>query len=326
MNDGNTGGTPGAAADAPSPEEEFAAAFDEHVNPGNDGASADGDGTTGQDQGAVETPAPAFAGATSPTAAPAPAQATPTNDPWSNADPALREAHQTALRDMQLRLDGARGRASGQERELAQLRQRLAQMEAAGNGSQTQAQDSGDNGSGGQAATSDKAQALATLREEYPEVAAPILDELAELRSLVSRLEAPVSQFQQTQFEAAVSAQEQILDAQHPGWLEMIVSDRERFDGWLQAQPKMFQDAYARNADGIVDGVEAAQVIGKFKADLGITAPSNPAPPSPPPANDRRQRQIAAGRDAGRNGPAAATGIPDDFDAAFEAFASRPAR
>ena len=325
MNSGNNAGTPTAAPDSPSAEEEFDAAFEQAT-----GSEHDPDGAIGSDDqpvqpsgGAAEQPAPANAGATPPPAAvQAPAQANSTDDIWSKADPVVRDAFETYKRDMELRLNGARGRASGQERELQQLRQRLAELEA-GNGNAHQNGQAAANDEGGQNATPLSDESLNRLREDYPEVAGPLLDVIGDLKAQIGQLQAPVGVLQQQQQVAALTAQEQLLASQHPDWLQAASDDR--FRGWLETQPTSIKEAFARNESAIVDGADAALVIGKFKSDLGFAAPAQQQAPTNP-VQDRRQRQIAAGRDAGRNGPPAATGIAqDDFDAAYDAFAARAA-
>lgn len=324
MNSGNTGTNPNAAPDGPSTDEEFDAAFDAASGEGDHGASALVDQSGQTDQSADEPPAPADAGATPPPAAPAaPAQANSDDDIWSNADPVYREAFDTFKRDMELRLNGARGRASGQERELQQLRQRLAELEA-GSGNAQQTGQAAANDEGGQRATPLSDDSLNRLREDYPEVAGPLLDVIGDLKAQISQLQAPVGALQQQQQVAALTAQEQLLASQHPDWLQAASDDR--FRGWLEEQPTSIKEAFARNESAIVDGADAALVIGKFKSDLGFAAPAQQRQAPTNPVQDRRQRQIAAGRDAGRNGPPASTGIAqDDFDAAYDAFAAKAA-
>lgn len=325
MNTGHNDGTPNAAPEGPAAEEEFDAAFDEAAGVTDDGAAASFADTGQTEQRAAEPPAPADAGATPPpAAAQAPAQANSEDDPWSKADPALRQLFEDFKRDSELRLQGAKGRASGQERELQQLRQELAALKA-GNGNAQHSGQAAANDEGGQDATPLSDESLQRLREDYPEVAGPLLDVIGDLKAQIGQLQAPVGALQQQQQAAALTAQEQILASQHPDWTTVIASDRDRFFGWLQEQPTSIKEAFARNESAIVDGADAALVIGKFKSDLGFAAPAQQQQAPTNPVQDRRQRQIAAGRDAGRNGPPAATGIPDDFDAAFDAFAAKAA-
>ena len=167
------------------------------------------------------------------------------------------------------------------------------------------------------------------LREDYGEVAGPLVDMIEALRGKVGQLEPSVQQIGQERHQAALSAQEQLLANEHTDWLD-VVKD-ERFHGWVQTQPRFIQEAIVRNADDIVDGHEAARIIGMYKTEIGAVpvTPPNPTPtPTPTPALDaKRQRQLENGRDAGRqgNGPVA-NGIPDDFDAAMDAYVAKAER
>lgn len=313
---------PDNADASPSSDEDFDAAVAEFSGDQSepDLSAADTSDPKEPLPGASESPAPADAAASKePTAgagAP-PDQAKPQDDIWANADPALRKAHEDAIRDANLRFEGARGRQSASDRELQRLRAQLAERDRqqAGAGAGTgQPQ-----GQGGQTADEPEvAEHLKQLREEYPEVAGPLLDEMARLRGTISQLQAPVGAMQQREAQAHYQAQENRLTELHPDW--QATAQDDRFGGWLATQPQAIREAMERNFNAIVDGHEAALVIGKFKADLGIGAKPSEPDAGAIEAQDRRQRQLAAGRDTGRTGPSVTTGVPDDFDAAVDAF------
>ena len=319
---------PDNADNSPSSDEDFDAAFAEFVTEESDPAKAAA-GTLSDDlppDGAADSPAPAQAAANSePTAdAPAsPAQA-PTHDDnlWSKADSTLRQAHEDAMRDAELRFKAIQGRQSAADRENARLRKELERLRATVGGQTSSNADEGDDeGEGRDSPVSDS---LRQLQEDYPEVAGPLLNEIEALKAKLTQLSAPVETLAQQQQRAAIEAQENLLTQQHPDW--PTVARDDRFFGWLEGQPQAIKDAMQRNFNAIVDGQEAALVIGKFKADLGIAAkPSAPdVKPTSLTAHERRQRQLQSGRDAGgKTGPSVTTGIPDDFDAAVDVFMPR---
>ncbi len=315
-------GQPGAAAHAPDPGQDFDAAVDEFLAPPSDPAHAAADADAGTEDGAADAPAPAPAAATPPAAGDdTPPAGSSTDDIWNSVAPEVRTAHENALRDAQLRLEGIKGRQSASDREVQRLREEIAQLKAGqGNGTPAPSQDAAPT-----TAPSGKvsADALRQLREDYPDVAGPLVDLIEDLSAKVGTLEQPVGDFQQQQAIALANAQHAALDAKFPGYHATITGDLERFQGWLSQQPRVLQDAQARNASMIVDAEEAALVVGKYYADLGIGASSAPAPAPAPKPDDRRQRQIAHGRDTGRTGPTVTTGIPDDLDAAIDYWTTR---
>ncbi len=241
---------------------------------------------------------------------------TPTiDDIWKNAPPELREAHEKQLRDMDLRYRSSQGRVSALDRELARYRSQQQGQPAPQQERQPEEQPSAEP----KADPSAKEKALAELRDEYPDLAGPLLDEMAEMRARLERLDQGYGAIEQQRATAAVQQQEQRLLELHPDYAD--AARDERFMGWLETKPQAVKDAFQRNFHSIVDAEDAALVIGMFKNEMGIGATGQQASPQPsaqqPAPSQRRQRQLNSGRDAGGNGPAAAAGVPNDFEAAF---------
>lgn len=312
-----------AAADAPTEDMEFDADLDAAIS-AMDGAPADDAAATGereeQQQSAAEAPAPApDAAADAPGAdSNASPQGSATDDPWANAPAELREARERELRDWDLRFRSANGRVSALQRQLAQFQQQTQQQPAQQQEPQQQRETQQPvAGSSGINLQDPKFQ---QLREDFPEVAGPLLDVIADLSSQLGNVRQVAGTFEQQQTQAFLAQQEQALAQAHPDWVQAATDDR--FAGWLQTQPTAIQEAFQRNHDAIVNGQDAALVIGMFKQAVGFSSPQQQqTPTTPAPAQDpRRQRQLAAGRDAGRNSPPAASGIADnDFDAHLDA-------
>lgn len=305
------------AAAPPLDDQEFDAALGEALGEAPAPADAAARNEPGQapEYRAAEAPAPAPAAAFEPGAeGNASPQGAASDDIWANAPPEIRTAHEAAMRDMELRYRSANGRVAALQR---QLEQRTAPQAV------PQQQPAGQDQNGQQ--PSEQEARLRALAEDYPDLAGPILGELSELRKQLASVSTAAVSFEQQQTQAFVTQQEQVLTQQHPDW-QQVASD-ERFRGWLDTQPRAVREAFARNEQHIIDGQDAALVIGSFKQAVGIgAAPANPAPsPAPVPAlPDRRQRQIANGRDAGRGGPAVATGVPDDFETALDYYLAKP--
>lgn len=316
------------AAEAP---DEFDLAMDEFVS--GDAPPADvAAGKDVNDPNDAPDPADTPPGSTPeagqpPQAAGAPPPASEqSTDIWANAPADLREAHQAALRAADDRFNSVRGRLSTADRQLAQLRAQQGRPDPApvqeGTGQQPQ----------GQPENPFKSEAITKLREDYGEVAGPLVDMMEQLYGEVSRLKQPVQQLGQERHEAHLTQQESLLATRHADW-QTTVQD-PRFGGWVQSQPRFVQEALSRNADNIVDAEEAASVLDMFKVAIGAGAtPPPPPPPTPTPdpqvqsLDSRRQRQLDAGKDAGRSGAApSVSGIPDDFDAAMEAYIAKADR
>ena len=313
----------GEAAQAPLPTEDLNAAISHFMGGGAapTDLSAAADADTGEPgQSAEQDPAPSLedAAQAQPAGDTPPASETPNDDVWSKVDPEVRALHEQAMRDAELRLKAVQGRQSASDKALRETRERLAELEARGGQQPEAGQES--QGDGTQAGT-ERETALAALREEYPEIAEPLLAEMAEMRAQLASIQQPIGEMQADKDAALAAEQEQIVTSKHADW-ESIRTD-ERLYGWAQSQPRAVQEAMMRNGEGgIVDGLEVAWVVDLFKRDMGIGVQSAPDPrPDPAPQNQRRERQLANGRDAsGGSGPSVATGIPKDFHGAVSHF------
>lgn len=305
----------GNAANAPDPAAEFNAALNEAI----DGIDAPGkpaadDFDLGSPQGADEPgeQAPADAAALGePASGNQPQAGEQSQDVWATAPQPLREAFEALKRDSDLRVRSMAGRHSHLERELQALRQ---QQQSNQQQPGTQPQDGREPSAGqGTASTGLDHDTIKQLREDYPEVAGPLIDLIAAQQTKLDQLSAPVQQFQQQQATAYANAQEQLLTSQVPDWQHAVRDDR--FLGWLDTQPTALREAFQRNVENIVDGADAALVVSKFKADVGFAAAPTPGrAATPPPQDARRNRQLAGGRDIGGNGPPASNTGPSDQD------------
>lgn len=315
---------------APSEDaDDFDKAFDEIAS----GAAEAPAENAGDDDGA--DPVPEADGESSPPAGEAageeanvagnqpPASAEPSDDIWANAPPELREAREKELRDLNFRLASQQGRVSALHRKLQEQGQQQNRQDGGGQPAAQQQED-------GEIA----ADPLAALKEEYPDIAAPIAAEIEGLRQQIANMTQPVNTLAEAQQQMETQRQVSILAERHPDWLELSKDDR--WEGWAASQPRAVQEALARNAN-VSDGQEAAWVLDLFKRDMGISAPAaQPAPaPSPTPApspaplsaDQRRQKQLDAGRDGGSGGgPTVTNEIPDDFDAEFDRIQAKKRR
>lgn len=171
--------------------------------------------------------------------------------------------------------------------------------------------------------------ALKKAVEEFPEVMGPLTPTLQQMDERTRRIEEALAQMNEGAREAYYLSQEDELTKAHPDWRE-ITASRE-FGEWLTKQPKYVQDGIVRNGEHIVDAFEAADIVRRFKDQT--QAPQNPPNPQPqsngqgkPNLDAKRQRQLqGAVTVTGKSGGGAAN-PPDDFEAAFNHYATRKAR
>lgn len=165
---------------------------------------------------------------------------------------------------------------------------------------------------------SKRADKLKEVTEDFPSVAAPIAavlqdqdDEISELRDQIASL----ARTENTKTET------EILEGDHEDW-KAVVSSQD-FADWALAAPKYVQDVLARNGEHIVNGVEAADVIGRYKLETsqrgnGATQAAGAAGESSPAERLRKHQAAAGAAPAVAGGAGAAQGAPDDdFSANF---------
>lgn len=292
-----------AAADEDDPGEGSKAADDQ---PGSEDAKSEEAGKNDQAAGA------------------APPAQTQSEDIWANAPPEFREAYERDRAQWQHRLNSTQGRLSVADRELARLRRE--------SGAKPEGQSQGGSADGDQQQGDNPFQSerIKALREEYGEVAGPILDLLEAQQRELTSLKAPVAEVAQHREAEARTSEISIFTEAHPDW-ETYVTD-QRYPEWLSRQPKAVQEAAAR-AVNVEDGHEAAWLLGQFKASIGVTSSAPPirtenrTTDTRQPATDpKRQRQLAAGRDGGSTALPVQSGLPDDFDGAVDAIIAQRER
>jgi hypothetical protein len=156
---------------------------------------------------------------------------------------------------------------------------------------------------------------LLRVGDEYPDIAMPLIEVIADLRSQVAELSTDASrrrELEQSQAELAMQEQlageEQALARDHPDWDALVRS--QDFADWAMAQPRMVHEALLRNGEGIVDGAEASKILGDFKRD----ATSGSLGSGPSSIAQRRGRQMEGARHVpGRQGAIPGEGIGGSY-------------
>lgn len=260
-------------------------------------------------------------------AAPAdpPAQSAKTELDWSKAPPELRAEHEALVAE-RARLEQSersqRGRVSALQRQHDDLLRRTT-APAAESGTGTAKKGSFQTAKG------------KTFSTEYPDVAAPVAEEIEQVRAELAAAKQVLDTVLEDRTQTALNEQLAVLTEQHPDWRK-IAAKGSGFAEWVTTQPTYVQEAAKRNAKVIVDAEEAADLISRFKDSRsekeGHEAHGDenhqPAPEGEPgkdpvrtgrestgtSLSGKRQRQLASSAGARGTGPGAAQGIPEDGD------------
>jgi hypothetical protein len=240
-------------------------------------------------------------------AEPAP-EGEPAPDPWASAPAEL-----VAERDrLQKERDEALHRASSDANRVAALSRKLQQLSVP---QPTSAPAPVAQPTEGQKALDAK---IKQLREDYGEIADPLIEMIEVQRQELNHVRTSLAGMTEQQQAQTIAAETAALETRHPDWRNIAQSPE--FAGWLAIQPDNIQ----RLASSW-DARETSVVLSLFKVESaesqGQTAPASAPAPAPSAATDaRREQQLDGGRDVRSRPAPAASGPPDDFDAAFKFF------
>lgn len=155
---------------------------------------------------------------------------------------------------------------------------------------------------------------LKQVREEYPEIAEPILEVVNDIRR-----ETDLQRQERQQKEA--ERREAEVKKVHPDFDTYVREHQAEFTAFFDRAPAAIRQAFVDNADGIADEGNAILALTTFKNFVQATTPKQgqPAPKgaTPQQPQGRRERQMAAAAAAptarstvSPNNPA--SGSPDD--------------
>lgn len=292
---------------------DFAAAFAEATQAGTQpseasaepGSSDDNGGTAGEN-----LPAPALTGAPEAgsdsdaddaTNAPSLDKQPSDTDIWATAPEHIRSAFEAERQAWETKLTGAKGRAAGLQRKLDES---LRQQQAA------QAKEP----------EVDPTEVLASdeikkLREDYGEIADPLLKLVQPLVDKINRLEGRVQTVDDTTAASHEAAEIARLESVHADWKQVLNANEDVFTEWLGDQPRHIREAFERNVVNLTDADEAIDVVGRFKQYLTANVD-----PQHQQLGAKRVRQLAAGQSVKTTAaPTASSQVPDDFEAGFAA-------
>lgn len=279
---------PGTDEETEADSAEFSGAWDEleaeangqpALAAGHQDANADDDAQEGDEAGQVAS------GDTPGTDADEASRGEISDDVLAGADPAV-VAHIEQLRtEKQKAQNLARangGRLAQSLNELAALRAKLAPAR--------------DESAAGEGEAANRDERLEQLREEYPEVAGPILDRMLKLEERIAVIGTAETARAESAVVEALGGNMEALVERHPD-LPNIVAAGSGYAEWLATQPPSIQRIVQENAQAVVNAEDAAMVFDKFKAETGFGRPA-PQDPAAIRAAAKRASQLEAGRSA----------------------------
>lgn len=237
-------------------------------------------------------------------------------DPWANVPPELKAQYEQVQKER----DEARHKAQSDASRVAALSRKLQQLSTA-RPSSAPAPDA-------QPTEAQKAldEKISQLRKDYGEIADPLIELIEAQRQELTAVKTNLAGLSETQQAQVVAQETAALEARHPDWRNIAQSPD--FAGWIEIQPENIQ----RLAQSW-DARETSVVLTLFKAErmeaTGQTDKSQQEPTKAPPAqapkadaatDARRSQQLDGGRDVRSKPAPAASGPPDDFEAAFKYF------
>jgi hypothetical protein len=131
----------------------------------------------------------------------------------------------------------------------------------------------------------------------------------AQLEQRIEELQSAVQPIQQQAQDNYLRTQVDALSARHPDWQEVVAAPA--FAEWLNQQPESLRSLTESN-----DAAEAAALMDLYKGQTGQLDSREGTP-------DKRQERLASAQTVSRRGTAQKGGVPEDFEAAFDHYASK---
>jgi hypothetical protein len=163
------------------------------------------------------------------------------------------------------------------------------------------------------------------LRKDYGDIAEPLIELIEKQRQGLTEVRTTLEGLSEERQTAVIAAETRALEERHPDWREVAADPT--FAGWLEQQPENIQrlatswDARETSVALTLFKTERAETTGHGKAE---PAQVDPAKTEAAATTDtRRSQQLDGGRDVRSKPAPAASGPPEDFDAAFNYFVAK---
>lgn len=172
-------------------------------------------------------------------------------------------------------------------------------------------------------------------KDEYPEVLGPVENAFKALEGQIADIKGEVGGLSEHRVVEHVNQQYGIVVREHPDY--DVLADSDEFQQWYETAPEYVRDGVMRNGEDVVNGLEVADIVTKFKAETGWVAPKedpadaadaggadsddSPAPdkgaePNTAPTDPKRKAQLESAKTPRPKGAPAASHQepPDDAD------------
>jgi hypothetical protein len=146
--------------------------------------------------------------------------------------------------------------------------------------------------------------------EEYPDAVGPFVEIINAMKSQIADLSTKVQPITDDRSEAELTSAYQTLEAAHPDFRQ-IAADPS-WNAWIEDQPEAIQ-----TLANSYDPSHVAKTIDLFKLERKQAT----APAVDTATEEKRKRQLEGQKDVSSKGVPAASGVPNDFEAAFKARA-----
>lgn len=180
------------------------------------------------------------------------------------------------IKRLQHAIKSDRGRYKADQRQIRELRARLADYEAG------KAKDDD--------AARERREKIERAREDYPDVVGPIADRLDDFDKQTEERQKRAQDADEQEFARVTAAQQALFEKEHPDGFDVIAANPAEFQAWLDDQPRAVRDAFEDNRTAITDGIAAAHLVGLFKQSRA--APTLPDEDREDPTSVRRRRQL----------------------------------
>lgn len=209
-------------------------------------------------------------------------------EPTDSPSPEALAAENAALK---AELDRRSKISRGQDRKISTLMTEVEQLKEA----QTKAAES----------RTDRTERLKELSEEYPDIVAPLAEEVSDVNarfdSLAAR-DAQMLQAKEAELNNALRDEWGAFTARRPDGMKLVSDNADVFNQWIEDQPKQLRDIHQANMQNVVDGEAVADLVDAFEAALTAAREPEPAPeeglpdtqPQPKGGTARRKRQLAS--------------------------------
>jgi hypothetical protein len=228
------------------------------------------------------------------------------DDPWAKAPPELRSAYQAE----KTARERAESTARHQARAASQAGRKLAELES-------RLPKTADQPDASTETDEQRAERYAKLKEDFPELAS-VIDDAARTGEELKSIKGTLASVDEERTESFLREQYGHLEKQHPTWRQDVLDPR--FAAWKDAQPRYVQEAIERNASTVVDGVETADVLRRYKESIATADAGTKR------LQARRGEQLEGSRSPQVRAPAATSQGANDFDAEFKRLGQEEAR